>query len=125
MEKMKSVLVVWFWLNLVILILGLNERLVVSASSSSSLKPNSPEFIIGNLLPDLETKRSLMLSSNMSSSSSTSGVNKQTCPNKLSSVVYAINFASEKLSQMLLDLYRCNFNLNPANTNVSRSNFMS
>lgn len=124
MEKMKSLLVVWFWLNLMILILGLNERLVVSASSSS-LKPNSPEFIIGNLLPDLETKRSLMLSNNMSSSSSSSGVNKQTCPNKLSSVVYAINFASEKLSQMLLDLYRCNFNLNPANTNVSRSNFMS
>lgn len=81
---------------------------------SVATQPSSnPQFVIGNLLPDA---RSLMLIGNMNSSRALA--DKQTCPSKLASVLYAIDFASTKLSEMFLQLYRCDFNLNPANTNV-------
>lgn len=91
---------------------------------TSPILKSSSQFLIGNLLPDLERSRSLlMMTKNSSVTNRTSYLSSATCPNKLSSVLYAIDFASERLSQMFLELYQCNFSLNPANTNVILNKF--
>lgn len=72
-------------------------------------------FNIGNLLPDFheESYESNGTFFGMSSDK------KLVCRDKLTSVLYAIKFASEKLREMFRESYRCNFNLNPASTKVS------
>lgn len=114
---------------LLLLLIVLGELCVVLTSAA-----NSPQFMIGNLLPDLDNGRSFMMlggdgggggknsttNRSLSPLSKITNADRGTCPSKLSSVLFAIDFASQKLSQMFLELYRCNFSLNPANTNVRK-----
>lgn len=87
------------------------------------LRASNSVFKIGNLLPEIIVKKDFDPTTNNYFNRSrpfdfNNYVYELKNSNQLSTVVNAINFASQALSKLFRDIYKCDFDLNPANTKV-------
>jgi hypothetical protein len=103
--------------------------LATSSRTSTRAANSGPTFKIGYLLPEYgETVGSQSTIGNNSYYLTTSllttpldyyAFNKHVCPEKLSALDTAVNFASKKLRTLFRSLYGCDFELDRASTKVS------